>query len=90
MADPGQAPAGLPAAAPGAPAPDALPPGAPPPPDAQPPGEAPASGGLPGFMAPPGGGAGDRGNVVQAALTQVGTPYSWGGAGPGGSTAPDW
>jgi cell wall-associated NlpC family hydrolase len=84
LADPGQAPAGLPAAAPGAPAPEALPPGAPPPPDAQPPGEAPAPGGLPGFMAPPGGGAGDRGNVVQAALTQVGTPYSWGGAGPGG------
>jgi cell wall-associated NlpC family hydrolase len=84
MADPGQAPAGLPAAAPGAPAPEALPPGAPPPPEAQPPGEAPAPGGLPGFMAPPGGGAGDRGNVVQAALTQVGTPYSWGGAAPGG------
>jgi peptidoglycan DL-endopeptidase CwlO len=83
MADPGQPPAGLPAAAPGAPTPEALPPGAPPP-DAQPPGEAPAPGGLPGFMAPPGGGAGDRGNVVEAALTQVGTPYSWGGAAPGG------
>ena len=36
MADPGQAPAGLPAPAPGAPAPEALPPGAPPPPDALP------------------------------------------------------
>lgn len=30
------------------------------------------------------GGGGDRENVVQAALAQVGTPYVWGGAGPGG------
>lgn len=28
--------------------------------------------------------AGDRAIVVQAALTQVGSPYAWGGAGPGG------
>ncbi|BAX93221.1 peptidoglycan hydrolase RipC [Mycobacterium shigaense] len=79
LADPGQVPAAAPA--PGAPAPDALPPGAPPPPWA-PPGEAPAPGGL--FAPPPGGGGGDRASVVQAALTQVGTPYSWGGAAPGG------
>jgi peptidoglycan DL-endopeptidase CwlO len=89
LADPGQVPAAAPA--PGAPAPDALPPGAPPAPGALPPGEAPPSGGMPGLpgmpeMLPGGGGGpgGDRGNVVQAALTQVGTPYTWGGAAPGG------
>ncbi|MGD1171212.1 peptidoglycan hydrolase RipC [Mycobacterium seoulense] len=80
LADPGPIPAGLPA--PGAPAPDAAPPGAPPP-AGQAPGEAPPPGGLPG---PFGGGVGggDRGTVVQAALTQVGSPYVWGGAAPGG------
>ncbi|WP_036466803.1 peptidoglycan hydrolase RipC [Mycobacterium genavense] len=81
LADPGPIPAAAPA--PGAPAPDALPPGA------LPPGEAPQPAGMfPGMpgMAPggPGGIGGDRANVVQAALTQVGTPYSWGGAAPGG------
>lgn len=37
-------------------------------------------------MAPGGGGVGggDRATVVQAALTQVGSPYVWGGAAPGG------
>ena len=80
LADPGQAPAAAPA--PGAPAPDAAPPGAPPPGDAPP-----LSGMMPGMpgMLPPGGvGGGDRATVVQAALTQVGSPYVWGGAAPGG------
>ncbi|OJZ73368.1 endopeptidase [Mycobacterium paraffinicum] len=80
LADPGPIPAGLPA--PGAPAPEAAPPGAPPP-AGQAPGEAPPPGGMPG---PFGGGVGggDRATVVQAALTQVGSPYVWGGAAPGG------
>jgi peptidoglycan DL-endopeptidase CwlO len=52
------------------PAPAALPPG-----DGQP-------GGGPGFGAAPGSGQGAI--AVQAALTQVGAPYSWGGAAPGG------
>jgi cell wall-associated NlpC family hydrolase len=82
LADPGQAPAAVPP--PGAPAPDALPPGAPPP------GDAPAPNammpGMPGMLPPggPGGvGGGDRATVVQAALTQVGSSYVWGGASPG-------
>ncbi|CQD17383.1 NLP/P60 protein [Mycobacterium europaeum] len=80
LADPGPVPAGLPA--PGAPAPEAAPPGAPPA-AGQAPGEAPPPGGMPG---PFGGGVGggDRATVVQAALTQVGSPYVWGGAAPGG------
>jgi cell wall-associated NlpC family hydrolase len=85
LADPGQVPEGLPGApapvlaamVPGAPAPDALPPGEAPPPGGAVPG-------LP-FMQPGGGGGGgDRAVVVQAALTQVGSAYSWGGAAPGG------
>ncbi len=71
---------------PGAPAPEAAPPGAP---NGQAPGEAPPAGGLPGMpgmpgMAPGGVGGGDRATVVQAALTQVGSPYVWGGSAPGG------
>jgi peptidoglycan DL-endopeptidase CwlO len=84
LADPGQVPAAGPA--PGAPAPDAVPPpGAPAPGDAPPPaGMMPGMPGLPG-MPPPGGvGGGDRATVVQAALTQVGSSYVWGGAAPGG------
>ena len=86
LADPGQVPEGVTAqiaAAPGH-APEALPPGATPG-GAPAPGEAPPPGGMPGlpFFSPPGG-DGDRGVVVQAALTQIGTPYSWGGAAPGG------
>ena len=80
LADPGQVPAAAPA--PDAPAPDALPPGTPPP-GGQAPGQAPPPGGM--FGPQPGGGAGggDRANVVQAALTQVGSSYVWGGAAPG-------
>lgn len=80
LAEPGPVPAGLPV--PGAPAPEAAPPGAPPP-AGQAPGVAPPPGGMPG---PFGGGfgGGDRATVVQAALTQVGSPYVWGGAAPGG------
>lgn len=62
-------PGPVPETLPGAPAPDA--------PGWAPGADAPAPG------SPPGGG-GDRAVAVQAALTQVGTPYAWGGAGPGG------
>ena len=63
---------GLPEAAPDAPAPEAAPES---PADAVPPGD----GGAPeGVIASPLGST-----VVQAALTRVGSPYSWGAAGPG-------
>jgi peptidoglycan DL-endopeptidase CwlO len=78
LADPGPVPAAAPA--PGAPAPEALPPG-PPQPGGPAPGEAPLPFWMPG---PPPGGGGDRATVVQAALTQVGSAYVWGGAAPGG------
>ena len=55
------------------PAPEALPPG---------PGQPGGPGPGPGFAAGPGSGQGAI--AVQAALTQVGQPYSWGGAAPGG------
>lgn len=79
LANPGPAPEGAPA--PGAPAVEAAPPGAPSG-DGQAPGAAPAPFGV--AAAAPGGGGGDRASVVQAALTQVGSPYAWGGAAPGG------
>ncbi len=85
LADPGAVPAAAPL--PGAPAPDAMLPGAPAPaPDALPPGPPQPGGPAPGEALVPGGGVGggDRATVVQAALTQVGTPYAWGGAAPGG------
>lgn len=73
------APGPAPEAAPGPPAPDAPAPDAPP--------WAAAADGAPQGLLPfgvgtPGGG--DRAVAVQAALTQVGTPYVWGGAAPGG------
>ena len=83
LADPGPVPAAAPP--PGVPAPEAAPPGAPPPGGA-PPADAPPPGGLPGPFGPPPApaGGGDRAVVVQAALTQVGSSYVWGGAAPGG------
>ena len=54
-----------------APAPEALPPGG-----GQPGGPGPGFGGAPG--------SGQGALAVQAALTQVGAPYAWGGAAPGG------
>ena len=69
LAAPGPVPP--PAVAAGLPAPEALPPGF-----GQPGGPG------PGFAAAPGSGQGAI--AVQAALTQVGQPYTWGGAAPGG------
>lgn len=78
LAEPGPAPE----AAPGAPAPEAAAFGAPAP-DAPPPFAPPPFFGMFGAPPPPPGGEGAAA-AVQAALTQVGTPYAWGGAGPGG------
>jgi peptidoglycan DL-endopeptidase CwlO len=69
LAAPGLAPP--PAAMAAAPAPEALPPGG-----GQPGGPGPGSSAAPG--------SGQGAIAVQAALTQVGQPYSWGGAAPGG------
>ncbi|OBK27573.1 endopeptidase [Mycobacterium asiaticum] len=85
LANPGPAPDRVPDRAPGEamPAPEAVP-GAPVPPEGAPvPGGPPMPGGA--TEAPfIGGGGGDRAVVVQAALTQIGSPYVWGGAAPGG------
>ena len=71
----------------------ALPPiPAPPPPDAPPPADpgilaAPPEGIPPGDVAPPGaepgGGSPEAATVIQAALSRIGSPYVWGGSGPG-------
>ncbi len=72
------APGPVPEAAPGEPAPE----GAPPAPGFPAPGpDAPPA--MDAAMSAPGGG-GAAATAVQAALTQVGTPYAWGGAAPGG------
>ncbi len=75
LAAPGPVPPAAAGAVPlaAAPAPEALPPGG-----GQPGGPGPG----PGFSAAPG--SGQAATAVQAALTQVGQPYSWGGAAPGG------
>jgi cell wall-associated NlpC family hydrolase len=66
-----------PDALPPEPAPDALPPA--PGPEGVPPGDlAPPDGAVPG----PEGGTGEGAIAVQAALTRVGSPYSWGAGGP--------
>jgi cell wall-associated NlpC family hydrolase len=66
----------------------ALPPNpAPPAPDAAPPADpgvlaAPPDGVPPGDVAPPGGEAPEAATVIQAALSRIGSPYSWGASGP--------
>ncbi|HEU4360189.1 MAG TPA: peptidoglycan hydrolase RipC [Mycobacterium sp.] len=82
LAEPGPVPE---AAPPGERAPDAPADDLPPPPFAPPPFAPPSFLGVFGAPPPglPGGGEGAAA-AVQAALTQVGTPYAWGGAGPGG------
>jgi peptidoglycan DL-endopeptidase CwlO len=65
-------------------------PPAPPAPDAAPPADpgilaAPPGGIPPGDVAPPGGpggGSPEAATVIQAALSRIGSPYSWGGSGP--------
>ena len=69
------APGPAPAAVPGAPAPDPESPGVP---------EGSAPGVIPLPNATPNFGGSEGATAVQAALTQVGTPYAWGGAAPGG------
>ncbi|HME78502.1 MAG TPA: peptidoglycan hydrolase RipC [Mycobacterium sp.] len=69
-------------AAPGPPPPPAAMAAAAPAPEALPPGVGQPGGPGPGFGGAPGSGQGAI--AVQAALTQVGAPYSWGGAAPGG------
>lgn len=75
LAAPAPAKAPAPEAAPGVPTPDALPPAGGP--------DAPAP--APDMMlAAPWGGGDAAAVAVRAAMTQIGTPYAWGGAAPGG------
>jgi peptidoglycan DL-endopeptidase CwlO len=78
------APAAVPAVAtmPGPPPAEGAPPGGAPPPAGLP-GLPWAPGGLPGLPWAPAAPSGDRATVVQAALTQIGSSYVWGGASPG-------
>jgi peptidoglycan DL-endopeptidase CwlO len=66
---------------PAPPAPDAAPDAVPPPND---PGilAGPPEGIPPGDVGPPGGGAPEAATVIQAALSRIGSPYSWGASGP--------
>jgi peptidoglycan DL-endopeptidase CwlO len=84
LADPGAVPAM--ATMPGAPPAEGAPPGGAPPPGGLPglPWAPPPPGGLPGLPWAPPAPSGDRAVVVQAALTQIGSSYVWGGAAPGG------
>ena len=77
------APAAVPAVAtmPGPPPAEGAPPGGAPPPAGLP--GLPPPGGLPGLPWAPPAPSGDRATVVQAALTQIGSSYVWGGATPG-------
>lgn len=78
LADPGPVPA-VPAALATAPPPEALAPGGPGPAPGQEPGAA-LPNAVPG-LAP---GSSEGVTAVQAAMTQIGSPYVWGGAAPGG------
>jgi len=74
------APVAPPPAAPAVPAPEAVPGPAPEAaPEAVPPGDIATLAALP---TPSGGGSGAGVAAVQAALTRIGSPYSWGGSGP--------
>ncbi|OBF37339.1 endopeptidase [Mycobacterium sp. ACS1612] len=71
------------AALPPAPAPTPPPADAPPPPADPGVLAAPPNGIPPGDVAPPGGGSPEAATVIQAALSRIGSPYVWGGSGPG-------
>lgn len=68
-------------------APEAVPGPAPSCPEAAPPGDIAMLAAVP---TPGGGGSGAGAAAVQAALTRIGSPYSWGGSGPGASDCSAW